>query len=1266
MQKTAISWTQQSWNPTFSCSKVSDGCRFCYAETIALKYKQSEKPWTVPNEKENVQIKPHKLKEPYTLKEDSLVFMNSTSDAHHRVIPDWFRAAMWCVMLDLPQHQFQVLTKRADALPDWHERFLAAVRSKEFKDFAATPKLDKRVKAALLRAEADFPTPWGDNIWQGVSVEDARVIKRIDHLKACGAKIKFISAEPLLGSWGDVDLRGIDQVLVGGESGTHLKEEQEKHRWIQMVWAREILAICLRDGVAYFFKQDSGYVTEQRPYLIEEDGSRWQWHQFPGDFRPPILVDAKSQPIDRPGMSWNTADPTGDYLKSKMVGFVVAAEHMVSMTKDNPPYFVRNAQIAAAYWRKRADIELPPSTPPKPEASTIKVTREPVPVLPTPTQQPLFSIKQPAWVALLPATCPRTITLPTIEGEREATVIASAGAFVMHQAVGGKKVKPDHWTITHAASLGAFVQGIPGRAAAERLLMRIGGIDMTGYEPMLIKRSDPPDILKQLFAVLRVWAIEERLPQFDPLKLPNTPRVGTPLPVPVEQSAPIDAPTSESRVVSAVPKYNVDDHVVTQPGNVPGIVRTVLADDRYEVFNPGHGLTYIHADWMAKNTNTALIAEDGPVLDSPVSEVVATEEAAPLVEVGPQVLPPWDDVSVEQHVGKIGAVEQQLDTQPVEAQPDPLEITLAAIDPLTISELDAITVVTKMKRIVERDAQADHPLAIALRNVDMDTLTPIAAIGVLMALKKPPTPAAAADPSGKGLLVGATVLHPFMKITGDIISIGTDLAGRIPMYNVKDAAGTVHHFGGGSLEVVKPAPVAIMSAPQVQAFTAQQIVAAVQGALRSRAITETWTLSLVGRTYHKNADEIRWSDERNQAEVNVGGEWYRVTARGIGRWAQQEHLNWRRDDGTVWLHDQDIMTLEGEEWSGLIADPPPPVVIPRISVDDVPEGAMVLSLWQPWASLIFCPPNPDSHAITRGAAKEIETRNWKPNQKLPITLVIHAAKTQEEMNRLSDSVFRNALVRGGFEGGESDMPMSFGAALGVVELVEVIPVTVAYRSDLHQEERFFGNYAIEKEQRYAWVLRNPRMFDKPLPMKGQQGMWKWEQPGAAPAPVPPAAAVVASPIPSTPTRVIRVQDAPFDWKADPQHVYIGRKMGGQYKLDDSPFGNPFRLEHDTPEGRAEGIEKYRRHILPKLHFDPKFRAQFDALKGKTLVCWCHPKACHGDLLAEWLEHGVPELDDELKAVAVETSPPTTPPPDEQVQLMLFDLPPVNAKSSFAA
>ena len=292
MQDSIISWTKKTWNPSGGCSRVSDGCKFCYAEALSHRYGWTKTAWTLQNESENVVIKPHKLHEPFTIKEPSRVFVNSMSDLFHRVIPDWYRAAVFNVMLSLPQHTFQVLTKRPEATVNWHLRYLEAVKTPEYQQFAATHP-NAKVRAAL---SAVYATPWGNNIWMGTSVEDRRVVSRIDALRQCGAKVRFLSCEPLIGPLGDVDLSGIHWVIAGGESGQHLTDPSHP-RWLKQEWARELRDRCVAQGVAFFYKQDSGRVTELRPYLVEADGTFWRWWQYPGDLAKPVQVNAKGEPL---------------------------------------------------------------------------------------------------------------------------------------------------------------------------------------------------------------------------------------------------------------------------------------------------------------------------------------------------------------------------------------------------------------------------------------------------------------------------------------------------------------------------------------------------------------------------------------------------------------------------------------------------------------------------------------------------------------------------------------------------------------------------------------------------------------------------------------------------------------------------------------------------------------------------------------------------------------------------------------------------------
>lgn len=254
MNKTIISWTNATWNPTHGCSKVSDGCRFCYAADLSNRYGHTKLSWTKQNEEANVSLKPHKLRDPYKLKGSQRVFVNSMSDLFQPMVPDSYLAQVFEVMNDLPQHVFQVLTKRPELAVKWDG-------------------------------------PWTPNIWMGTSVEDARVEHRIDTLRESGAAVKFLSLEPLIGPLKRFDFRGIDWVIVGGESGGHLKGGPSNPRWMQHAWARDIRDACLEQGVAFFFKQSSGTRTEMNVALEHEDGSFWVWQQFP---------DAPAEPVQIP------------------------------------------------------------------------------------------------------------------------------------------------------------------------------------------------------------------------------------------------------------------------------------------------------------------------------------------------------------------------------------------------------------------------------------------------------------------------------------------------------------------------------------------------------------------------------------------------------------------------------------------------------------------------------------------------------------------------------------------------------------------------------------------------------------------------------------------------------------------------------------------------------------------------------------------------------------------------------------------------------
>jgi protein gp37 len=214
MAQTSIEWTEMSWNPTTGCNKLSQGCKFCYAEVMTRRLKAMGQDKYKNGFK--LKIHPDELSTPYTWKNPRIVFVNSMSDLFHKDIPLEFIKKVFEVMNNNPQHVFQILTKRADILL----------------------KYNKELK-------------WTHNIWMGASVENAEVMDRIDYLRKTDAHTKFLSCEPLLGPLPKLNLKKIDWVIVGGESG-------RTPRPIEPEWVLEILEKCEETDVPFFFKQWGG------------------------------------------------------------------------------------------------------------------------------------------------------------------------------------------------------------------------------------------------------------------------------------------------------------------------------------------------------------------------------------------------------------------------------------------------------------------------------------------------------------------------------------------------------------------------------------------------------------------------------------------------------------------------------------------------------------------------------------------------------------------------------------------------------------------------------------------------------------------------------------------------------------------------------------------------------------------------------------------------------------------------------------------------
>ncbi|TXI84809.1 MAG: phage Gp37/Gp68 family protein [Crocinitomicaceae bacterium] len=212
MKKSKIEWTEETWNPTTGCNKVSAGCKNCYAETMAFRLKAMG-ALGYENGFEFT-IMPERLEQPLKKKKGTKYFVNSMSDLFHEKMPKMFLDKIMGVIDLTPQHIYQILTKRENEMQCYF-------------------------------SERNVP----ENIWLGVSVEDKKNgLPRIDKLRNIKATIKFLSVEPLLEDLGKVDLSGIDWVIVGGESGS-------KARPMEKEWALNIKKQCEEQNVAFFFKQ---------------------------------------------------------------------------------------------------------------------------------------------------------------------------------------------------------------------------------------------------------------------------------------------------------------------------------------------------------------------------------------------------------------------------------------------------------------------------------------------------------------------------------------------------------------------------------------------------------------------------------------------------------------------------------------------------------------------------------------------------------------------------------------------------------------------------------------------------------------------------------------------------------------------------------------------------------------------------------------------------------------------------------------------------
>ncbi|MCB1764987.1 MAG: phage Gp37/Gp68 family protein [Candidatus Competibacteraceae bacterium] len=241
MSESKIEWTEQTWNPVTGCTKVSPGCKFCYAEVMA----QRLQAMGAAGYQRGFALTLHeeRLQQPLRRKKPTVYFVNSMSDLFHEDVPDAFIEQVMAVAAQTSHHTYQILTKRAERLSQFFSRHSVPV-----------------------------------NVWLGVSVENRQYgLPRIDDLRCVPAHVRFLSVEPLLEDLGPMNLSGIHWVIVGGESGPNARPMRPE-------WVLAVRDQCEAAGVAFFFKQWGGWGADGRRRSKKENGRLFDgrvWNEMP-------------------------------------------------------------------------------------------------------------------------------------------------------------------------------------------------------------------------------------------------------------------------------------------------------------------------------------------------------------------------------------------------------------------------------------------------------------------------------------------------------------------------------------------------------------------------------------------------------------------------------------------------------------------------------------------------------------------------------------------------------------------------------------------------------------------------------------------------------------------------------------------------------------------------------------------------------------------------------------------------------------------------
>ncbi len=251
MSESQIEWTDTTWNPVTGCTKVSPGCANCYAERFANRLKamlnednQYEEAVKQGRWTGKITLVESALEKPYTWRKKRRVFVNSMSDLFHENVPKDFVKKVFKVMNDCTKHMFQLLTKRPERMAQFSESL-----------------------------------NWSKNIWAGTSVESGEYTDRIDDLRKVEANIRFLSLEPLLGPFNELNLHGIDWVIVGGESGPGARKMKPD-------WVIDIFETCKEQDVPFFFKQWGAYGPDGKKRSKKKNGRELlgeEWNEYPDE-----------------------------------------------------------------------------------------------------------------------------------------------------------------------------------------------------------------------------------------------------------------------------------------------------------------------------------------------------------------------------------------------------------------------------------------------------------------------------------------------------------------------------------------------------------------------------------------------------------------------------------------------------------------------------------------------------------------------------------------------------------------------------------------------------------------------------------------------------------------------------------------------------------------------------------------------------------------------------------------------------------------------